>query len=62
MGACTVVCDFQRKQKLYRTQTLLTARFLEGTIINYIYLYFPWRDDLFGGGPISQTVYSMQKL
>ena len=37
------------------------CRSLEGTIINYIHSCSLWRDDLFGGGPIS-VHYSIRKL
>ena len=39
--------DLQRKWKLHiGNQTLVTARSLEGTIINYIYSYSPWRGEV----------------
>ena len=39
---CTFACDLQRKQKLhYGIQTLITARSLEGIIMNYIYILNP---------------------
>ena len=54
MEDCTVTSDLQGKQKLHLgIQMLITARSLEGTIINNIYSCSPWRGDSFGGGPIS---------
>ena len=59
---CTVACDLQGKQKLHLgIQILITARSLEGTIINYIYSCSPWRGDLFGGSPFSVN-YTIHKL
>ena len=59
---CTVTSDLRGKQKLHLAiQTLVTAKSLEGTVINYIHSYSPWRGDLFGGGPISIN-YSIRKL
>ena len=61
-GDVTVTWDLQGERKLYRgMQTLITARFLEDTIINYIYSYSPWRGDSFEGGSISVN-YNIQKL
>ena len=35
----TLACDLQGKQKLHiGIQTLITARSLEGTVVNYIYV------------------------
>ena len=51
---CTFKSDLRGKQKLHLgIQTLITARSLEGTVINYIYSCFPLRGDLFGCSPIS---------
>ena len=51
---CTVAWDLQGKQKLHLgIQMLITAKSLEGTIINYIYSYSQWRGNLFQGGSIS---------
>ena len=59
---CTVMSDLRGKQKLHLgIQTLITARSLEGTILNYIYSCSPRTGDLFGGGPIS-VHYSIRKL
>ena len=59
---CTVMRDLRGKQKLHLgIQTLITARSLEGTILNYIYSCSPRTGDLFGGGPIS-VHYSTRKL
>ena len=57
-----VMCNLQGKQKLHlRIQMLITARSIEGTIINYIYSYSPQTGDLFGGGLIFVN-YSIRKL
>ena len=40
---------------------LITARSLEGTIINYIYSCSPRKGNLFGGGPIT-VHYSIWRL
>ena len=62
MEDCTVTSDLQGKQKLHlRIQTLITATYLEGTIINYIYSCSPRTGDSFGGGHIS-VHYSIRKL
>ena len=59
---CTVTSDLPGKLKLHLgIQTLITARSLEGIIINYIYSCSPLRGDSFGGGPISVNC-SIQKL
>ena len=59
---CTVTSDLQEKRKLHLgIHTVITAKSLEGTIINYIYSCFPWKGDFFGCGPIS-VHYSIQKL
>ena len=59
---CTVTSDLQGKRKLHLgIQTLITARSLGGTIINYIYSCSPRTGDSFGGGPIS-VHYSIRKL
>ena len=59
---CTVMSDLQGKRKLHLgIQTLITARSLEGTIMNYIYSCSPRTGDSFGGGPIS-IHYSIWKL
>ena len=51
---CTVASDLRGKQKLHlENQMLITARSLEGTIINYIHSCSPWRGDSFGGSPTS---------
>ena len=57
-----ITSDLQGKQKLHLgIQTLITATYLEGTLINYIYSCSPRTDDSFGGGPIS-VHYSIRKL
>ena len=62
MEDCTVTSDLQGKRKLHLgIQTLITATYLEGTIMNYIYSCSPRTGDSFGGGPISVR-YSIQKL
>ena len=56
--------QFARKAKILHCgiQTLITARSLEGTIINFIYYsYSPRRGDSFGGGAITVN-YSTRKL
>ena len=47
----TVKCDLQGKKLHLEIQTLITARSLEGSIINYIYSYSPLKGDLFGVVP-----------
>ena len=62
MGVCRGVCDLQGKQNLHLgVKMLITARFLEGTIISCMSSYYPWRNNSFGDGYISIN-YSMQKL
>ena len=59
---CTVMSDLRGKQKLHLgIQMLITARALEGTIINYIYSCSPWKGGSFGGDPI-YVKYSKRKL
>ena len=59
---CTFTSDLRGKQKLHLgIQTLITARSLEGTTINYIYSCYPQTGNSFGGGAIS-VHYSIRKL
>ena len=59
---CTITSDLQGKRKLHLgIQTLITATYLEGTIINYIYSCSPRTGDSFGSGPIF-VHYSIRKL
>ena len=59
---CTITSDLQLNQKLHLgIQMLLTATYLEGTIINYIYYCSSRTGDSFKGGPISVD-YSVRKL
>ena len=59
---CTVTSDLQGKQKLHLgIQTLITATYLEGTIINYIYSCSPRTGDSFLDSSIS-VHYSIRKL
>ena len=54
MEDCTVACNLQGKQKLHLgNQMLITARSLEGIIINYISSCSTLRGNLFVGGLIS---------
>ena len=58
----TVMSDLQGKRKLHLgIQMLITATYLEGTIMNYIYSCSPRTGNSFGGGPIS-VHYSIRKL
>ena len=58
----TVASELRVNQKLHLgIQTLITARSLEGTIINYIYSCSPWKGDSFRAGPIFVN-YSIRKL
>ena len=59
---CTVMSDLRGKRKLHLgIQMLITARSLEGTIVNYIYSCSLRTGDSFGGGSIS-VHYSIWKL
>ena len=58
----TVASNLRGKQKLHLgIQTLITARSLERTKINYIYSCSPWKGNSFGSGPIFVN-YSIRKL
>ena len=54
---CTVTSDLQGKQKLHLgIQMLITARYLEGTIINYKYSCSLRWGDSFGGSLFPYTI------
>ena len=59
---CTITSDLQLNRKLHLgIQMLLTATYLESTIINDLYYCSSWTGDSFAGGPISVD-YSVRKL